>query len=374
VYLIDANNPFSNLFTATASGQLTQVTLPHVLDWSGSTENMTLRLEISDPANEGTPLASAEAQGVFAAAGDPRGEPLTFQFSAPIELKEGTTYAIRLSLAAGNGNIAVYGSKHARESTWDDGLPLAKAGFDPYGMDSGVYRSDLNFEMYWDDNADKLERFETTLEQADYIYITSNRQWGTTTRVPERYPLTTQFYRSLLGCPDDQDFLDCYRVAQVGSYTGNLGFKLIEVFQSDPNIGSFKINTQFAEEAFTVYDHPKVLIFQKTADYNSDAVKAILEQVDLSKVIHLTPKQAGRVPGTLELPTERLAGQRNGGTWVELFNPDSLVNSSPWVSMVIWYLAITLLGWVVYPTVRLAFGGLPDRGYPASKLTGMLLL
>ncbi|GAP14417.1 protein containg Chlor_Arch_YYY domain [Longilinea arvoryzae] len=374
VYRIDAGNPFASLFTATLSGTLTQITLPHVLDWSGSSDVKTLHLEIGDPNNAGAPLASADVQGMFGTTADRRGDPVTFQFAAPVDLTAGGTYSLQLTLTSGSGEIAIYGSKHALESTWDDAIPLRKDGYDPFSLDTGIYRSDLNFEMYWDDNPDKLERFESILDQADYIYITSNRQWGTTVRIPERYPLTTQYYRSLIGCPEDQDILYCYRVAQPGTYQGGLGFELVQVFQSDPNIGSFKINTQFAEEAFTVYDHPKVMIFKKTAGYDSGKVHAILESVDLTRVVHLTPLQASKTPGTLELPADRLEGQQSGGTWVDLFNPDSLVNSSPWVSMLIWYLAVTLLGWVVYPTVRLAMGGLPDRGYPVSKLTGMLLL
>lgn len=373
VYLIDANSPFSNTFTAVESGKLTMVTLPHVLDWSSSTETKTLRLEIAVPGNEAHPLASVDTQGVFLATRDRRGDAVTFHLASPIGLTAGTTYSLRLSLVSGNGSIAVYGSKHALESTWDDALPLRKDGFDPFSLDTGIYRSDLNFEMYWDDSPDKLERFESNLDQADYLYITSNRQWGTTTRVPERYPLTTQYYRSLLGCPQNQDLLYCYRVAQPGMYQGELGFDLVAVFQSEPNIGSLQINTQFAEEAFTVYDHPKVLVFRKSAEYKADEVRSLLSRVDLTKVIHLTPLQASKTPGLLELPIERLAGQRSGGAWLELFNPDALVNKSPYVSMAVWYLAVLLLGWVVYPTVRLALGGLPDRGYPVSKLVGMLL-
>ena len=53
----------------------------------------------------------------------------------------------------------------ANESSWDDGLPLRMDGYDPYG---GIYQGGLNFEMYWDDNEDKYERFVTTLDQADY--------------------------------------------------------------------------------------------------------------------------------------------------------------------------------------------------------------
>ena len=62
-------------------------------------------------------------------------------------------------------------------------------------------------------------------------------------------------------------------------FEGNLGFELVAVFQNDPNLGSLKINDQASEEAFTVYDHPKVLIFKKTDSYDSLAVRALLETV-----------------------------------------------------------------------------------------------
>ena len=126
--------------------------------------------------------------------------------------------------------------------------------------------------MYWPDDHSKLERFETILDQADYIFITSNRQWGTTTRVPERYPLTTFYYRYLLGCPAYKDVLWCYSIAEPGSFFGELGFELVAVFHSNPRLGPFEFNTQFAEEAFTVYDHPKVLIFKSSTTRRGELV------------------------------------------------------------------------------------------------------
>ncbi len=146
------------------------------------------------------------------------------------------------------------------------GLPFRTGGYDPYG---GIYRGDLNLEMYWDDNADKYQRFTGILDNADWIFMSSNRQWGTTTRVPERHPLTTEFYRALLGCPADKEVIWCYNVAEPGMFDGELGFELVKTFTSYPNLGPLEINTQFAEEAFTVYDHAKVMIFRKTASYDS---------------------------------------------------------------------------------------------------------
>ena len=139
-------------------------------------------------------------------------------------------------------------------------------------------------------------------------------------------------------------------------------------------MGDFEINDQFAEEAFTVYDHPKVFVFQKTDEYDPDRVREILGAVDLSKVIRVTPKQADAHPGDLQLPTGRLEEQRSGGTWSDYFNPDGLQNRVQILGVLLWYFGVGLLGLVVYPLVRFAMPGLSDRGYPLSRITGLLLL
>ena len=67
---------------------------------------------------------------------------------------------------------------------------------------------------------------------------------------------------TLIGCPADKDVIWCYNVARPGMFEGRLGYKLVAVFESFPTIdipGVFhwEANDQFAEEAFTVYDHPE---------------------------------------------------------------------------------------------------------------------
>ena len=61
----------------------------------------------------------------------------------------------------------------------------ASTSYDPFG---GIYRGDLNLQVYWDDNADKLARFQSVLDQTDYIFIPTNHQYAQITRIPERYP------------------------------------------------------------------------------------------------------------------------------------------------------------------------------------------
>ena len=77
--------------------------------------------------------------------------------------------------------------------------------------------------MYWDDNPEKLERFTRILDQAEYIVISSNRQWGSLPRIPERFPMTTIYYRELLGCPAEQTHPILLQCRQTGVVPGQVG-------------------------------------------------------------------------------------------------------------------------------------------------------
>ena len=59
-----------------------------------------------------------------------------------------------------------------------------------------------------------------------------------------------------------------------------------------------------AEEAFSVYDHPPVWIFQKTDEYDRDEVVQLLGSVDLGQQMFQTPGEASRTPNALFLSAE----------------------------------------------------------------------
>lgn len=374
VKLLDGETDYTVNITPIAEGVLTEIYLPHAVDWTGSEQEKILQINIIDTLTTHSVAASGRIQGIFSSPGDDRGEDYLVQIDPPVSISPEQHFALEFSLVEGEGSVALYGSKQALESTWDDPLPYSMYGMGVFNELTGVYRTELNFEMYWDDNQEKLERFIWILDQADYIFISSSRQWATTVRVPERYPLTTTYYRALMGCPPELEIIRCYAVAEPGQFAGDLGFELVKTFQSNPNLGSIQINSQFAEEAFTVYDHPKVLIFRKGENYSTERVRDLLGAVDLTRVIHLTPKEASNYKGNLVLPEERWAEQQDAGTWHELFDRDSLVNRYPALGLVAWYVVIALLGIIAYPFTRLVFQGLRDRGYPLSRLFGLLVL
>ena len=357
--------PWLTNFTAKNSGVVEDVYFPAALAQDLPAESIDIQISLTDPS--GITLSDGQGSLDFSG-GQASGRIL---FDDPIELQAGETYQFTLAPLDPGTAISLGRIGIANESSWDDGLPLRLDGYDPFG---GIYQGGLNFELYWDDNPEKLDRFLSTMDQAEYILITSSRQWATTTRVPERYPLTTEYYRQLMGCPVEITIEDCYNSAQPGTHQGALGFELVETFQSDPHIGSWEINDQPAEEAFTVYDHPKVFIFKKSADYDPQQAADILSAVDLTKVIHITPKQADSHPGNLMLPENRLASQRAGGTWSEIFNPNAIHNRSQLIAALVWYLSVFAIGLLAYPLLRLVLPGLDVGGYPLARTFGLLIL
>lgn len=135
---------------------------------------------------------------------------------------------------------------------WDDGLPLRVDGKDGYG---GCYKG-VEFENYHWDDAKKLASMLTKLKTADYIVLSSNRLYGSIPRMPRRFPFTIEYYRML--------------------FSGELGFALEKIFSSYPSLGGLTFNDDAREELILNYDHPKVLVFKKTASFNPEYIAARL--------------------------------------------------------------------------------------------------
>ncbi|GDX62298.1 hypothetical protein LBMAG33_6080 [Candidatus Levyibacteriota bacterium] len=121
---------------------------------------------------------------------------------------------------------------------WDDGLPLS--------LDVSRINNLYKFEelpMFNADSEEKWLSLNEKFEKIDYIIITSNRAYGSLYRLPEKYPITIQYYKDL--------------------FNDKLRFKKIAEFISRPSIFGFEFIDDNADETFTVYDHPRVSIFKK---------------------------------------------------------------------------------------------------------------
>lgn len=225
---------------------------------------------------------------------------------------------------------------------WDDPLPFG-------GYQGLRTSSDGLMQMYGEDGEQKRAEIQNWLDEAEYIVLSSNRLYGSIPRLPRRFPLTTKYYEWL--------------------FNGELGFEKIQEFTSYPQLLGIVINDDSSDEAFTVYDHPKVIILKKSADYSSTHVAELLNSVDLSEQEKLKPIDAVASKNGFRMSPEVRAANYAGGTWSQIFDPNSLVNQFP---LVVWLVAIWALGILAFPFSFVAFRKFADRGYAFTKMVGVL--
>lgn len=228
---------------------------------------------------------------------------------------------------------------------WDDSLPLPLAGAPGR---PGDYVN-ITMPMYDPENEGKRQEVLRRLAQANYIILASNRLYASIPRVPETYPMATAYYSML--------------------FDGKLGFDLVASFTSYPSLGPIELNDDTADESFTVYDHPKVLVFKKGPGYSPERVAQLLADVPLDGVVPV--KQALSGGGGLLLSEETRAMQEQGGTWSALYNPEGISNRFP---VLAWWLAVLLLGLLALPLAWRVFARYPDRGYGLAKVLGILIV
>lgn len=123
---------------------------------------------------------------------------------------------------------------------WDDALPLTLA---KYPQQYEV----VQLPVFAADSEEKWTEINANLTRADYYILSSKRAWGSIIRTPEKYPQMSHFYQELLA-----NQTDYHLVAEFASYP-SLEYLGINI----------TLNDSWAEEAFTVYDHPQVLIFKR---------------------------------------------------------------------------------------------------------------
>lgn len=134
---------------------------------------------------------------------------------------------------------------------WDNGIPFHLQGMPP------PPRLNLpTLQLFGDDTDEKIKILSEQLSTTDYIFITSGRSYMVLPRL-ERHPLIKRYYALL--------------------FNETLGFKLEQEFTNYPELFGIEINDDKAEESFSVYDHPKALIFKSEHKLNSDEIYHLIK-------------------------------------------------------------------------------------------------
>ena len=271
-------------------------------------------------------------------------------------------YAISFSAIYGQENTRIKASRWMYENIpagstlanehWDDWLPIGGLdGKTSYG-DNGTFLS-VEMKNYENDTPDKLLQMVENLTQADYIVLSSNRLYDSIPRLPMRYPLTTRYYELL--------------------FDGELGFERVAEFTSYPTFVGIQIPDQSAEESFSVYDHPRVQIFKKTAAFDpAEIEKRLSNGIAWESVLQLTPRQASAAPQSLQLSADERLLYEKSAVW-----SSSEVSEKSWGSrfpVLAWFIVLEVIGLLTLPLTWMTFKNLSDRGYIFSKALGMLMI
>ena len=362
--------PLVQPFRVPVTATLASVTLNRLADLSFDPNPETVQVTVLETAWSKQPLAQADLTADMAAGPYLRGGSYTFNF-IPVTLYPDRDYYLSCSVVAGSSVVA-YTSAIANEH-WDDPLPLRMDGKDGFSIYRGV--DVLN---YAEDDLGKYSQLLTWLSQADYLVLSSNRLYGSIPRLPLRYPMTSEYYRALLD--------------------GRLGFEKAAEFDSYPSLGPFWFPDQEstealgvpnpfdqlpgrivvplppAEEAFSVYDHPRVVIYRKTADFSPEKVAQVLGQFDLAGTVKAWPRQVTAAPTALMLDPDVWARQQQSSTWSELYDRNSPLNRSPLLAIAAWWLLLFALGLLAWPVMAFAWPALPDRSWGLARTLGLLMV
>lgn len=169
---------------------------------------------------------------------------------------------------------------------WDDALPTLI----PFaqGARRGSEFKQETVALYEPDDDNKRAQLAQTLARADVIILASQRVYASIGRLPARYPMTTRYYQEL--------------------FDGALGFEPVMTTRIDPNLFAVTIRDNpraglafnassadrlldredccadsvvwswgFADESFSVYDHPQPILFRKVRALTFAEIYSLLD-------------------------------------------------------------------------------------------------
>ena len=308
-------------------------------------------------------------------------EPSNWPFSrlASLVISSSLIGAILWSIAFVNG---VYGTEHSwiTASRWiydhvPDGSVICAEHWDdelPKGLQN-QNRHMRGYEvtpmpMYEEDTAQKYDLIRSMLGRCDYVTLATNRLYRSIPNLPERYPMSTRYYELL--------------------FAEKLGFEKAIEFETPPRLGPLVLSDQAADESFTVYDHPKPIIFRKVRDLTDQEWDSLLG----GSWVGAMPGYVGELPLMAKLrasltgaplPQSRQPVEETGLLLdepveelpvVSDFRWNAVANRSPLVAVLLWWLAVEVVALAAWPVTYTVFHRLRDRGHLLGKGLGLVIL
>jgi len=220
---------------------------------------------------------------------------------------------------------------------WDDLIPYGME-VDGRGMSAESRFEVLAFPLQEPDDQAKVDMLVDRLLRADYIIVSSNRFYGWLPRLQDRFPVSNRYYELL--------------------FQGRLGFTLVKEFTSYPSLGSVTFADDGADESFTVYDHPKVMIFGRSSRLTEADLRSLFQPL-VSETSReedlLLPVAVDDFPTVDDFGWNRWA--RDG------------IAAVAW-----WWLVATAVGLAAWPLTQRLLGRLWAGGWALARVIGLLLV
>ncbi|MBN1297588.1 glycosyltransferase family 39 protein, partial [bacterium] len=211
-----------------------------------------------------------------------------------------------------------------QESGWDDALPVTTENGNVGRYETrqlGIYREP--------DNDQRARAMADVLEWGDVVILSSRKHYGSVCRVPNRYPVSSNFYKLL--------------------FDEKLGYQHVKTFDNPPALGPLVFRDDLADESFRVYEHPRVDIFVKEQAIDQERLAALLiappiETADMTYTDMMTRRPPTEIGSRVNHPIIR------------------------------WLFILELLGVICLPLAFILFNQFDHKGYPFAKIMGLLIL
>jgi YYY domain-containing protein len=160
---------------------------------------------------------------------------------------------------------------------WEEGFPLRTL----QGSPDDYERHEV--PLYDPDSSEKIQRLSEDLAAADYLVFPTKRLYGAISRVPGRYPRTSALLSQL--------------------FAGQLGYRLVHAEASRPGLFGLTVPDELADESFSVYDHPKVVVFANQTGLSADEIMDRVEGMgslagaSRRQMLLAEPRAGPRAPG-----------------------------------------------------------------------------
>ncbi len=222
---------------------------------------------------------------------------------------------------------------HVFEQDWDEGFPFSFPG------KAAERYTVVMFGFYEEDSPAKMAKLAGELAVSDRVVLQTKRLYGAVTRAPEKFPLTNRAFRLL--------------------FAGDLGFTLTKSFASRPSLFGLELPDELADESLSVYDHPKILIFENRERLTASEIETRL----LSKTPSRTLSRNDLLLAEPAAAARSTAGEAGGpGLPTQRFSPAALLLFAAFLE---------LLGLAGYALLAAAFPERPGL-YALGKSCGVL--